>query len=52
MAIQSSKKRKKDDRLANFEPVLWQTGFFGYGKEWYYFQQQLMVSKIIIKLFS
>jgi len=22
-------------------------GFFGYGEEWYHFQQQLMVSKMI-----
>ena len=27
-------------------------GFFGCGEEWYHFQQELMVSKKIIKLFS
>ena len=35
MAIQSSQSRKKDkdDGLSFFNPVLWQTGFFGRGKE-------------------
>ena len=41
----------KEDRLAIFKPGLWRTGFFGCGEEWYHFQQELMVSKKIIKLF-
>ena len=54
MAIQSSKSKKLEekDRLAMFKPGLWQTGFFECSKEWYYFQQELMVSKTIVKLFS
>ena len=51
MAIQSSKSEKlqKEDHLAIFKPGL---GFFGCGEEWYHFQQELMVSKMIVKLFS
>ena len=30
----------------------WLTGFFGCGKEYYHFQQELMVSKMMVKLFS
>jgi len=45
-------KGKEDDRLAIFKPGLWQTGFLGCSKEWYHFQQQLMVSTTIFKLFS
>ena len=35
MVIQSSKREKvqEDDCLAIFKPGLWQTGFFGCGKE-------------------
>ena len=29
-----------------------QTGFFRCGEEWYHFQQELMVSKMIVKLSS
>ena len=39
------------DCLDIFKPGLWQTGFFRCGKEWYHFQQELMVSKTIVKLF-
>ena len=54
MVIQSSKSEKlqEKDRLAIFKPGLWRTGFFGCGKEWYHFQQELMVSKMIVNLFS
>ena len=54
MAIQSLKNEKlqEEDRLAIFKPDLWQTGFFGCGEEWYHCQQELMVSKMIVKLFS
>ena len=45
-------KDEENDCLAIFKPGLWQTGFFGCGKEWYHFQQQLMVSETIFKLFS
>ena len=48
------KKRKKlqeEDRPAIFKPGLWQTGFFGCSEVWYHFQQELMVSKMIVKLF-
>ena len=41
----------EDNCLAVFKPGLWQMGFVGCGKEWYHFQQQLMVSKTIVKLF-
>ena len=46
------KKLQEEDRLAIFKPGLRQTGFFGCGKEWYHFQQELMVSKMMVKLFS
>ena len=45
------KKLQEEDRLAIFKPGLWRTGFFGCGKEWNHFQQELMVSKMIVKLF-
>ena len=48
---QKLEKDEEDNRLAIFKPGLWQTGFFGCGEEWYHFQQQLMVSKTIFKLF-
>ena len=53
MAIQSSKSKKLEekDSLAIFKPSLWQTSFFECGKESYHFQQELMVSKTIVKLF-
>ena len=50
--VQKVKKHQEEDRLALFKPGLWQTGFFGCGEEWYHFQQELMVSKMIVKLFS
>ena len=45
MVIQSLKREKlqEEDCLAIFKPDLWQTGFFGYGEEWYHFQQEIMV---------
>ena len=53
MAIQRSESEKQEeDRLAIFKPGLRQTGFFGCGKEWHHFQQELMVSKMIVKLIS
>ena len=44
--------KDEDDRLAIFKPGLRRTVFFGCGEEWYHFQQQLVVSKMIFKLFS
>ena len=54
MAIHSLKREKihEEDRLAIFKPGLWQTGFFGCGKEWYHFQQKLMVSTTIVNLLA
>ena len=54
MVIRSSKVKKlqEEDRLAIFKPGLWQMGFFKCSKEWYHFQQELMASKMIVKLFS
>ena len=54
MVIQSwkSEKIQEEDRLAIFKPDLWQTGFFGCGEERYHCQQELMASKMIVKLFS
>ena len=46
------KKLQEEDCLAIFKPGLWRTGFFGCGEEWYHFQQEPMVSKMIFKLFS
>ena len=50
MAIQSSKSEKiqEEDHLAIFKPSLWQTGFFGCDEEWNHFQQELMMSKMIV----
>ena len=45
------KKLQEEDHLAIFKPDLWQMVFFGCGK-WYHFQQELMVSKMMVKLFS
>ena len=47
-----ARKLQEEDHLAIFKPGLWQTGFFGCGEEWYHFQQELMVNKMIVKLFS
>ena len=45
------KKLQQEDRLAIFNPGLWLTGFFRCGEECYHFQQELTVSKMMIKLF-
>ena len=45
------KKLQEEDRLAISKSGLWQTGFFGCGEEWYHFQQELMVGKMIFKVF-
>jgi len=37
-------KDEEDNRLAIFKPGLWRTGFFRCGKEWYHFQQQLILN--------
>ena len=50
--IKLVKKLHEEDRLATFKPGLWRTGLLGCGKEWYHFQQELMVNKMIIQLFS
>ena len=54
MVIQNlkSEKLREEDRLVNFKPGLWQTGFFRSDEEWYHFQQELMVSKTIVKLLA
>ena len=54
MAIQSSKSEKlqEENCLTIFKPHLWLTDFFGCGEEWYHFQQEPLVSKTIVKLFS
>ena len=49
---QKVEKLKEEDRLAIFKPGLWRAGFFGCSEQWYHFQQELMVSKMMIKLFS
>ena len=49
MAIQREENLHKEDCLAIFKPGVWQTGFC---EEWYHFQQELMLSKRIVKLFS
>ena len=49
--VQKVKKIQEEDCLAIFKPGLCQTGFFGCSEEWYHFQQELMVSKMIVKLF-
>ena len=45
------KKFKKTIIQQSLSLIYGKTGFFGTGKEWYHFQQQLMVSKTIVKLF-
>ena len=45
-------KKLQQDRLAIFKPGLWGMGFFGCGEEWYHFQQELMVSEMIVKLLA
>ena len=50
--FEARKVEKLQGHLAIFKPGLWQTDFFGCGEEWYHFQQELMVSKMMIKLFS
>ena len=44
-------KVQENDRPAIFMHGLSQTGFFGCNEEWLHFQQQLMVSIMIVKLF-
>ena len=46
----------KKDKLLFFKPGLWQRGYLDaakngtiFSKEWYHFQQELMVSKTIVK---
>ena len=34
----------KEDNLSFFKPGLWQTGFLRCRKEWYHFQQKLIVT--------
>ena len=38
----------EENHIAFFKVDLWLLGFFGYGKEWYLFQQELMVSKLLV----
>ena len=38
----------KEDRIAFFKAGLWRLGFFGCGNKWYHFQQELMLSKMIV----
>ena len=45
----SKLKSEEEDRLAIFKP---RTGFFRCGEEWHHCQQELMVSKMIVKFFS
>ena len=42
----------QEDCLAIFKPGLWQIGFSDATKSGTIFQQELMVSKLIVKLFS
>ena len=53
MAIQSSKSEKTSRRRSSSHLQAWfkANGFFGCSEEWYHFQQELMVSKTIVKLF-
>ena len=52
MAIQSSKSEKTSRRSSShFQAWFMANGFFVCGEEWYHFQQELMVSKMIVKLF-
>ena len=50
--VRKVKKLQEEDCLAIFKPGLWETGLFRCGEEWNHFQQELMVSKMIVKLFS
>ena len=53
MAIQSSKSGKTSRRLSShLQGWFTANGFFECGKEWYHFQQEHMVSKMIVKVFS
>ena len=52
MAIQSLKSTKKPTKEIVKLSLRQRTGFFGCGKEWYHFQQELMVSKTTVKPFS
>ena len=47
--VRKVKKLQEKDHLAIFKPGLWQKDFFGCGEELYHFQQELMVSKMIVK---
>ena len=49
---QQVKKLQEENRLAIFKPVLCRTSFFRCSKEWYHFQKELMVSKMIVYIFS
>jgi len=40
-------KLHEENCFAFFKAGLWQSGFFGCSGEWYYFQQELVVSKMI-----
>ena len=54
MAIQSSKSEKTPRRRlsSHFQACFMANGFFRCGDEWYHFQQELMVNKMMVKLFS
>ena len=43
-----SRKVENNAKLLFFKPGLWRTDFFGCGKEWYHFQQELMVNKTVV----
>ena len=45
--IQKVEKLHEEDHQTIFKPGLWQTGFLVW-QEWYYFQQKLMVNKIVV----
>ena len=38
----------KEDCPSFFETGLWQKGFFGCDEAWYHFQQEQMVSKMVV----
>ena len=53
MAIQSPKSEKTLRRSSSHLQAWFKAnGFFGCSEEWYHFQQELMVSKMIVKLFN
>ena len=53
MAIQSLKSEKTSRRLfSHLQAWFMANDFSGCSEEWYHFQQELMVSKTIVKLFS